>query len=134
MTLKESVNRSYNLMITAVLMLAGIGLGSDALSEADLADKADDTLLFLIGIAAVIWYKWGRHRFQRTWITVALAGLALVVQITALFIEHDDSAAVGDNIGGMFLFVSFFIYAIVQWVVDKRTLARLPDTWTTEHL
>ncbi|MCL4393852.1 MAG: hypothetical protein M1482_03415 [Chloroflexi bacterium] len=46
---------------------------------------------------------------------LALAGLALVVQVIAVPLENDDPAAFGDNIGGLVFLVPFFIFALVYF-------------------
>ena len=124
MTLRESINRGYNLMVMTVLLFGGIAFGSVAFSpvENDWGDRLDDIGLPLIGIACLLWFVIGRHRFQRSVIPVVLAGLALAVQALAIPLEHDDAAAFGDNIGGLVMFAPFFIFALVLFILNRRTI------------
>ena len=126
MTLRESINRGFNLMVMTVLLFGGIAFGSVALSpvENDWGDRLDDIGLPLIGIACLLWFVIGRHRFQRSVIPVVLAGLALAVQVLAIPLEHDDAGAFGDNIGGLVMLAPFFIFALVLFILNGRaTLA-----------
>ena len=123
-TLRESINRGFNLMVTAVLFFGGIAFGSVAFSpvENDWGDRLDDIGLPLIGIACLVWLLIGRHRFQRSILPVIFAGLMLAVQAIAIPLEHDDAGAFGDNIGGLVMFAPFFIFVVVQFISSKRTL------------
>lgn len=63
----------------------------------------------------MIWYLIGRNRFKRTPVPLVLAAVALVVQLVGLVLERNDSAAVGDNIGGLWLFVPLLVLLAVQY-------------------
>lgn len=124
MTLRESINRGYNLMVMTVLLFGGIAFGSVAFSpvENDWGDRLDDIGLPLIGIACLLWFVIGRHRFQRSVIPVILVGLALAVQALAIPLEHDDAAAFGDNIGGLVMLAPFFIFALVLFILNRHVI------------
>lgn len=124
MTLKESINRGYNLMVAAFLLLGGLAFGSVAFSpvENDWFDRLDDIGLPLIGIICLVWVLIGRNRFKRSIVPVVLAGLALAVQALAIPLEHDDAGAFGDNIGGLIMLAPFFIFALVQFIVNGRAI------------
>lgn len=120
MTLGEAVNRGYNMMVCAVLGLAGLALGSVIVAENDFNDKIDDSGLLLAGIVAVVWYLMGRHRFSRSIIPILLVSLALAAQVTGVIIEKDDKEAFGDNIGGTILYVLLLMLSIVQYMRNAR--------------
>jgi hypothetical protein len=124
MTLRESINRGFNLMVTTVLFFGGIAFGSVALSplENDLGDRLDDIGLLVVGIACLVWYVIGRDRFQRSVVPVVFAGLALVVQALAILLERDDPAAFGDNFGGLVMLIPFFIIVLFQFILTGRAL------------
>lgn len=115
MTLTDSVNRGYNLMICALLGLPGLALGTVLIAEPELNDKIDDTGLLVTGIIAVIWYLVGRNRFSRSVVPVVLVCVALTAQIVGVLIERDDKEAFGDNIGGSLLYVGLLLLSIVQY-------------------
>ena len=56
-------------------------------------------------------------------VPIALAGIAIIVQVVGLVLEKDDPASFGDNIGGIWLFVPLFIVLIVQFFLNRRHLA-----------
>jgi hypothetical protein len=115
LTVIDAVNRGYNLLACGTLGLAGLAFGTIILEEKDLTDKVDDGGFLVIGAVAVIWYLIGRNRFKRTPLPLVLAAVALVVQLVGLVLERSDSAAVGDNIGGMWLFVPLLVLLAVQY-------------------
>ena len=123
-TLRESINRGFNLMVTTVLLFGGIAFGSVAFSpvENDWGDRLDDIGLPLIGVACLLWFVIGRNRFQRSVVPVILAGPALAVQTLAIPLEHDDAGAFGDNIGGLVMLAPFFIFALVQFFLSGRAI------------
>ena len=127
MTVTESINRGYNLMICALLALPGLAFGSVIIPEQELNDKIDDFGLLLSGIIAVVWYLVGRNRFSRSLIPVVLVCLALAAQITGVLIERDDKEAFGDNIGGLILYVGLLGFSIVQYRKNAAHQAPVGD-------
>ncbi len=124
MTLKESINHGFNLMMTAVLFFGGIAFGTLSFSpvENDWLDRLDDIGLPIIGIACVVWFLSGSNRYRRSIVPLVLAGLALVVQLAAIPLERDDLAAFGDNIGGLVLLVPFFVFSLIYYISRGRAL------------
>jgi hypothetical protein len=118
MTLRESINHGYNLMVTAVLLFGGLAFGTLVFNPAenDWFDRLDDIALPLIGIACLVWFLSGRNRFRRSIVPLVLVGLALVLQLVAVPLERDDMAAFGDNIGGLVLLLPFFVFALVYYL------------------
>src|SRR5215472_5985727 len=135
MTLRESINRGFNLMVTTVLIFGGLAFGFVALSpvENDWGDRLDDIGLLVVGIACLLWYVIGRDRFQRSVVPVVFAGLALVVQALALLLERDDPAAFGDNFGGLVMLIPFFIFVLAQFVLTGRALIAAERATTAEE-
>jgi hypothetical protein len=122
MTLKESINRGFNLMVTAVLLFGGLAFGLVALSpvENDWGDRLDDIGLALVGLVCLGWYLVGRNHVKRSLAPVVLAGLAMSVQLLSVLLERDDQAAFGDNYIGLVLLVPFFVFVVVQYVWNGR--------------
>ena len=123
MTLQNAINRGYNLLACTTLALAGLAFGTVVFEEADLLDKVDDIGFLVIGAVAVIWYLVGRNRFKRSVVPIALAGIAIIVQVVGLVLEKDDPASFGDNIGGIWLFVPLFAVLVAQFFLNRRHLA-----------
>jgi hypothetical protein len=116
MTSEQVRNRGYNLLVTTVLFTAGLGLGSSAIPEGDLADKVDDLGLLVIGLVAAGWYLFGGARLRRTPVPLVLTVLALVAQLAGVFLEAGDKESFGDNIGGMLMLVPFTGIALWQYL------------------
>ena len=134
MTLQNAINRGYNLLACTALALAGLAFGTVVFEEADLLDKVDDIGFLVIGAVAVIWYLVGRNRFKRSVVPIVLSGIAIIVQIVGLALEKDDPASFGDNIGGMWLFVPFFVVLVVQFYVNRRLLVASAEVTPASEL
>lgn len=115
MTIIQIQNRGYNLMMAAFLFFVGLGFGTDAIPEGELADKIDDLGLLVVGIIALVWYLSSNH-YKRTPIPIVLTVLALAFQVVGVLLEHDDPASFGDNIGGMLMLVPLMIFALWQYL------------------
>ncbi len=124
MTIKESINHGYNLMVTAVLLFGGLAFGTLAFSpvEDDWFDRLDDIGLPLIGIACLVWFLSGRNRYKRSIVPIVLTGLALIIQLVAIPLERDSAAAFGDNIGGIVLLLPFFVFALIYYFRTGRSI------------
>jgi len=116
MTPIEVRDRGYNLMLSTFLLVAGLGFGTVGFNEADTPDKLDDFLLLGIGIIAVLWYRFSGMRTRRTLIPVGLLMVAVAAQLLGVFLEADDSQALGDNIGGMLFYVPFTAIALWEYL------------------
>ena len=127
-TVTEWKNHSFNLMVTVVLVFSGIAFGAILFSpvENDWADRFDDIGLPLIGLICLAWFVMGDNRFRRTVIPVVLAGIALVVQALAIPLERDDAAAFGDNIGGLVMYVPFFLFTLIYYLRLGREESPVP--------
>ena len=123
MTVSDAVNRGFNMMVCAVLGLAGLAFGSVIAAESDLPDKIDDAGLLLTGAIALGWYLMGRNRYTRSRVPFILIGLAMLAQLAGVILEASDKEAFGDNIGGSILLVALLILAVVQWNRNGKHLA-----------
>jgi drug/metabolite transporter (DMT)-like permease len=124
LSVRQAINRGFNLLAAGVLGLAGLAFGSLIFEEADPIDKVDNSILVLVAILAVAWYLIGNHRYERSAVPIALAGTALAGQLLGIAIEAGDPAAIGDDIGGMLLFVPLLILLLVVNSSDKVFLSR----------
>ncbi len=130
MTVKESINHGYNLMVTTVLLFGGLAFGTLAFSpvEDDWFDRLDDIGLPIIGVICLVWFLSGRNRYKRSVVPIVLTGLALLIQLVAIPLERDSAAAFGDNIGGIVLLLPFFLFALVYYFRVGRSLAALKSS------
>jgi peptidoglycan/LPS O-acetylase OafA/YrhL len=123
-TLKDNINRGFNLLVTTALFLDGLAFAVVAASpvENDWGDRLDDIGLALVGIVGLVWYLAGRNRFKRSVVPLVLASLAVAVQLLAILLERDDPAAFGDNYVGLTLLVPLLAVAVVQYRATGRLI------------
>ncbi len=112
MTVEEAWNRGNNLVATATLALAGIAFFPEAFLEPEQPFKIDDILLFVLGVGAVGWYKKANNRYVRSAVPVILTILGLFVKIVGVLIEFKDKEDVGDDFGGLILFLAATILVV----------------------
>ncbi len=122
MNLKESINRSFNLLGTAIVGLSGFAFSAEIFLEKDLNDKADDIILLVLAIVGIIWYLTKNNRYQRSIMPVVLVVLSLVAKIMALVIEFKDKEAAGDDFGALILFVLATCLIVFQYFQAKKLL------------
>jgi hypothetical protein len=119
-TAREARDRGYNLMITALVIIGGLAFGIPAFREAETADKLDDFALLGVAVLIFIWYRVGRQRFQRSLVPLGLVVLAIATQLYGVFVERDDTSAVGDNANALFVFVPVLLVAIWEYIRPLR--------------
>jgi hypothetical protein len=122
MTVADAVNRGFNLMASAILALAGAAFSELIFSEPDAIDKVDNSVLLLVGIIAVVWYLWGGQQWKRTPIPLVFSGVALLGQFLGIGIEIGDSAAVGDDFGGLVIYLLTMILLVALYQYNRRYL------------
>ena len=120
LTTQQAVNRGFNLLATSVASLAGFAFLPEAFFENDFPDKIDDILLFVIALVAMFWYNHSQNRYVRSFVPVLLVIAALVVKIIGIIIEHDDAQAVGDDFGGLILFVLATGLVVYQYIKSRK--------------
>jgi len=123
---KEAMNRGNNLLVVGVLVFLASGIFAEIFIENELLDKADDIFVTLMAITAVIWYLWGKNRFQYSWAPWSLLAITFVAKVLAFINERDDPAAVGDEFG---VVIPLAVMVIVSGVIlyRARKQAALPE-------
>lgn len=122
MSIQESVNKGFNLLGTSLVGLAGIAFVPEAFLENDIPDKVDDTLLFVLGMLAVWWYNHGTNRYMRSILPVAFVVLALIIKTGGIIVEFGDAEAVGDDFGGLILFIGAICLVVYQYYKTATVL------------
>jgi hypothetical protein len=120
LTVRDAVNRGYNLLACTILALGGLAFGTIVFDEHQWTDRFDDGGLLVMGAIAVVWYLVGGNRFKRSIVPIVLAAITLLVQLSGVLLEHDDPTSFGDNIGGMWLFVPLLVFLIIQYARSGR--------------
>jgi len=105
MDISQSVNRSVNLVGASIAGLAGFAFAPEMIIEPESIDRVDDFVLLLVGIAAIVWYLRGVNRYARSLMPIVFVALGLVVKVFAIIVEIADPEDVGDDFGGLILFV-----------------------------
>jgi hypothetical protein len=123
MTLKDSINRTLNLLGVSIVALAGFAFLPEVIIENDFPDKIDDGLLFVIGLTAIGWYLTGKNKFKRSVMPVVFVFLSLATKILAVIIEHDDKEAIGDDFGALILFILAAILVSYLYIKSKKLLS-----------
>lgn len=121
MTIREALNRGYNLVGTALVAISGFAFFPQTFAEDELTHKLDEGGLFLLAIGALIWYFVGHNKVSRTIVPVLFAAAALVVKLLAFFfLEAGDATDVGDEFAPLLLFVLALGFLIWQYIRLRR--------------
>lgn len=121
MTVRDALNRGYNLVGTAIVAISGFAFFPEFFSEDELTHKLDEGVLFLLAIGAIAWYFVGKNKVSRTIVPILLTAAALIMKLLALFLlETGDSADLGDEYSALLLFVLAFGFLIWQYISLRR--------------
>ena len=105
MDISQSINRTVNLVGASIAALAGFAFAPGMIIEPEFMDKVDDGLILIVGIAAIVWYLRNGNRIARSVMPIVFVGICLVLKIFAVIVEIADPEDVGDDFGGLILFV-----------------------------
>ena len=121
MTVRDALNRGYNLVGTAIIAISGIAFFPEFFAEDEPAHKLDEGILLLLAIGSIAWYLIGKNKFSRTIVPILFTAAALVMKIVTLFaLESGDPADLGDELGAIILFVITLGLLIWQYVTISR--------------
>ncbi len=123
MNIREAINRGFNLLAIGIVGLAGFAFMPEIFLEKDWDDKIDDAMLLVIGLVGIIWYFTKNNRVSRSVLPTALVVAALAVKIMGVIIEHNDPDSLGDDIGGLILFLLATAFIIYQYKKTKKLLS-----------
>lgn len=125
MTIRDAINRGYNLIGTAIVAISGFAFFPEFFTEDELTHKLDEGVLFLLALGSIAWYLTGKHKFSRTIVPILFTATALVMKLLAFFVfETGDPADLGDEFGALILFVITLAFLIWQYVSIKRIAAK----------
>ena len=123
MTISEAWNRGNNLLATGVVALAGFAFSPESVLEPVMPFKIDEILLFWLGIGAIGWYLWGKHKFQHSIVPVLFVWAAFAIKIMAVVVEFKDKEDVGDDFGALILFLCASVLVTWIYIKAKKVLA-----------
>jgi hypothetical protein len=133
MSNNEILNRSYNLIITTILSLTGLGMALAALGEGDGVDRIDELGLLVVGLVALVWSLGSKSRFERSLVPLGLTLLALAFQVVGVVLEAGDKASFGDNLVGMVVLLPLTLFATWQYA-RYPTWARTRTSMSESHV
>ncbi len=115
--MKELYTR-VNFFVASVISIIGFTLIYEVISEDDPMDKIDDALMVVLGVIAIWWYKKTGHKGANSIPAVWISAAAVVLKIFAVFVEHADKEAVGDDIG--ILISLIMVFALTTYLIFFR--------------
>jgi hypothetical protein len=132
-TIKEAINKGYNMLVVGLLSFVGIGLIGEFFNETEWRDKGDDIVIVILAIVGVIWYFTGRNRYKFSWFPFILLSITTIIKISTLIYEFNDQVARGDELG---LVLPLFIMTIVSGinVYRNRRSNQIPASTTTHEM
>jgi hypothetical protein len=121
MTVRDALNRGYNLIGTAIVAISGLTFFPEFFAEDEASHKLDEGVLLLLAIGSIVWYLSRKNKFSRTIVPLLFTGAALVMKIIAMFLlEQGDAADLGDEFAAIILFVIALAFLIWQYVSIRR--------------
>jgi len=124
MTVSEVWNRGNNLLAASIVALAGFAFAPESMLEPEIPFKIDEILLFWLGVGAIAWYLWGKHKFQHSIVPVIFVWVGFAIKIMAIVIEFKDKEDVGDDFGGVILFLLGSILITWLYIQGKKLAAK----------
>lgn len=117
--MKDLVKR-LNFFTASFLGIVGISLVGEVFQEDDLPDKIDDFLIFILGLAAIYWYKKAGYKAEKATLSIIFLVVAFIIKLGGIFIEHADKEALGDDIGVFIPIVLALIFVVWQTYFHKK--------------
>jgi uncharacterized membrane protein YadS len=128
LTVRDAINRGYNLLGVGILVISGLSFFSDLPAEIDQPTHiVDEMLLAVLALVAFIWYLSGRNKYSRTIWPIVFAVLGLAIKVLGLFLEFSDPEDRGDEFGALVLFVFLIATLIWQYVASRRLAAQAEE-------
>jgi|SRR5579883_2083043 hypothetical protein len=125
MTVRDAINRGYNLVGTAIVAITGVAFFPEFFIEDELTHKIDESALLLLALGSIAWYLSGKNKFSRTIVPILFAAGALTMKLLAFFVfETGDAADLADEFGALILFGLTVAFLIWQYVSIKRMAAK----------
>jgi uncharacterized membrane protein YccC len=128
-TVRDALNRGYNLLGVGIVAISGLSFFSDLPAEMDKPSHiVDEVLLAVLALMAFVWYLIGRNKYSRAVMPIVFAVLALAVKVLGLFLEFSDPEDRGDEFGALVLFVVTIIVLVWQYIASRRLAAQAQET------
>jgi hypothetical protein len=116
----KEIARRINFFTASFIGVLGLSLVSEIIMEDDRMDKIDDILMVALGLSAIWWYKKSGYKLSKTTGSVIILVIALIIKFFAIYIEHADKEAVGDDFGILSALILAFVFVIWQTLHNKN--------------
>lgn len=127
-TVRDALNRGYNLLGVGIIAISGLSFFSDLPAEIDQPSHiVDEVLLAILALVAFIWYLAGRNNYSRTVMPIIFAVLALAIKVLGLLLELGNPEDRGDEFGALVLFGVTIIVLVWQYLASRRLAARVQE-------
>ncbi len=120
----KEVYGKLNYFVASFTAILGLTLVYEVFAEDDMEDKLDDALMVVLGIAAIWWYKKSGYKGESSVVAIIISGLAVLLKIMAVAIEHADKEAVGDDIGILISLVLAFGFVVWQVLAHQKVASK----------
>lgn len=117
--MKEFKTR-INFFVASFISIVGLTLVSEIIMENDIEDKIDDVVLLVLGLIAMWWYKKSGNKGASVIPAIWISGIAVIVKIAAVIIEHGDKEALGDDFALLTACLLSFIFVVWQVLSHKK--------------
>lgn len=109
--MKDLVRR-LNFFTASFIGVLGLSLSAELFMENDFPDKIDDALMLILGLSAIYWYKKTGYKVSKATGSIIILIIAILIKVLAIYIEHADSEAVGDDFGIISALIIAFIFVV----------------------
>jgi hypothetical protein len=123
-TVREATNHGNNQLMVGFLAFCSVMAFTGLVAELNLLQRLDDGIIFLVAVAAAIWYFGGRHRYQRSFTPLALLIASFVVKLISALRESSSPTDLDDFPLMIALFIGLIISIIMYVRSRDKAVAR----------
>jgi hypothetical protein len=117
-TVREEVNHGNNRLMVGFLAILAFPAFIGLVTESILFQRLDDGIIFLLAVAAAIWYFGKRNRYQRSFAPLALIIASFALKVGSAFMESSNPTDL-DDFPLLFAFLISLIISIVIYVRSR---------------
>ena len=129
MTVRDALNRGYNLLGVGIVAISGLAFFSDLPAEIDQPTHIVDEIgLAVLALVAFAWYLSGRNKYSYTGMPMVFAVLALAIKVLGLVLEFNDPQDRGDEFGALVLFGVALLVLVWHYLAARRLAAQTQET------
>ena len=132
-TVREAVNHGNNRLMVGFLAILAVPAFMGLVAESVFVQRLDDGLIFLLAVAAAIWYFGHRNRYQRSFAPLALIIASFVIKVGSTFFESSNPTDLDDFLLVIALFVGLIISIVVYVRSREKVFPRHAGTLTVRE-